>query len=110
MQVVALRNKYVPLNTCKVVCRSFTDASTGMITLNWRLIRPLLVLFCAALLLLYLYTTFLPPEALYNQLFDDEVRDSKKLIRNKRGDKYVKFRQLQGAGFNNQVNPSPLSS
>ena len=75
------------------------------LTLNWRLIRPLLVLFCAILLLFYLYTTFLPPEALYNQLFDAEVRDSKKLIRNERGNKYVKFRQLQGAGFNNQVGP-----
>ena len=78
-----------------------------ILTLNWRLIRPLLVLFCAILLLFYLYTTFLPPEALYNQLFDAEVRDSIKLIRNERGNnKYVKFRQLQGAGFNNQVGPS----
>jgi hypothetical protein len=78
-----------------------------MITVtNWRLIRPLLVLFCATLLLFYLYTTFLPPEALYNQLFDAEVRDSKKLMRNERGYKYVKFRQLQGAGFDNQVSPS----
>jgi hypothetical protein len=73
------------------------------VTLNWRLIRPLFVLFCAILLLFYLYTTYLPPEALYNQLFDAEVRDSKKLIRNERRNKYVKFRQLQGAGFNNQV-------
>lgn len=74
------------------------------VTLHWRLIRRLLVLFCATLLPFYLYTTFLPPKALYNKLFDAEVLDSKKLIRNERGNnKYVKFRQLQGAGFNNQV-------
>ena len=76
------------------------------LNLNWRLIRPLLVLICATLSLFYLYTTYLPPEALYNQLFDDELRDSQKLVRNERGNKYVKFRQLQGAGFNNQVGPS----
>lgn len=73
------------------------------VTLNWRVIRPLLIVFCIALLLFYIYSTFLPPAEVYNQLFDDEVRDSNKLIHNDRGNKYVKFRQLQGAGFNNQV-------
>jgi hypothetical protein len=77
-----------------------------MITLNWRLIRPLLIFFCATLLLFYIYTTYLPPGALYTRLFDAELRNSRKLIHdvNKRDNKYVKFRQLQGAGFNNQVN------
>ncbi|KAF8812923.1 hypothetical protein BYT27DRAFT_7085694 [Phlegmacium glaucopus] len=73
------------------------------ITLNWRLIRPLLILFCLTLLLFYLYTTFLPPGEAYKRLFDAEVQDSKTLIHNERGNRYVKFKQLQGAGFNNQA-------
>ena len=73
------------------------------VTLNWRLIRLLLVLLCLVLSIFYLYPTFLPPRALYNDLFDGEIQDSKKLIHNERGNKYVKFKQLQGAGFNNQV-------
>jgi len=81
------------------------DASMA-ITLNWRLIRPLLILFCITLLLFYIYTTFLPPGEVYNRLFDAEVQDSNKLIHNERSNKYVKFKQLQGAGFNNQVRPS----
>lgn len=112
MQVVTLRNKYVLIRLNKVVLSAsvVTVRRSSMIiasvTLNWRLIRPLLLLFCATLFLCYFYTTFLPPKSIYNQLFDAEVRDSKSLIRNERGYKYVKFRQLQGAGFNNQVNPS----
>ena len=74
--------------------------------INWRFIRPLLVLICAVLLLFHLYTTYLPPVSLYSQLFDAELRDSKALIHDKQGNKYVKFRQLQGAGFDNQVSPS----
>ena len=78
------------------------------VTLNWRLIRPLLILFCITVLIFYTYTAFSPPGELYNQLFEAEVQNSKKLIHNERGHnlKYVKFRQLQGAGFNNQVSPS----
>ena len=73
-----------------------------MIAVNWRLF----ILFCGTLLLFYLYISFLPPDDLYNQLFNTEIQDSQKLTRNERGNKYVKFRQLQGAGFNNQVSPS----
>ena len=77
------------------------------LTPNWRLIRPLLLLLlCIILSLFYLYTAFLPPGEVYSQLFNAELQDSKKLIHNERGNKYVKFRQLQGAGFNNQVHPS----
>ena len=78
---------------------------------KWYLIRLLLLfLFSITLLLIYSYTIFVPPGELYSQLFEAEVQDSKKLIYNERGNKYVKFRQLQGAGFNNQVRPFSLEN
>ena len=74
------------------------------ITLNWPVLKPLLVLLIfASLSLYYIYFTFLPPTSLYSDLFTTESDASKKLIHNELGNKYVKFRQLQGAGFNNQV-------
>jgi len=74
------------------------------ITFNWRILRRLFfALLCIALPLYYLYHSFKPPVALYNDLFNLETESSKSLIHNERGNKYVKFRQLQGAGFNNQA-------
>lgn len=74
------------------------------IPLNRRILRLLaFVLFFFSVFLYFLYVWTRPPLALYNQLFDTETELSKKLIHNERGNRYVKFRQLQGAGFNNQV-------
>jgi hypothetical protein len=53
----------------------------------------------------YIYYTLRPPYALYDGLFQSELKDSQDLIRNTDQRKYVKFKQLQGAGFNNQVRP-----
>ncbi|KAF8971133.1 hypothetical protein BDZ97DRAFT_1341378 [Flammula alnicola] len=74
------------------------------ITVKWHVLRPLfLVLFCIGLLLYYLYLAYRPPTALYTDLFQSEAQISQKLIHNEIGNKYVKFKQLQGAGFNNQA-------
>lgn len=75
------------------------------ITVNWRAVKRLaLVLVCITLpVLYYLYHTFKPPVALYTDLFASEVELSKTVIQTQGKDRYVKFRQLQGAGFNNQV-------
>ncbi|KAJ2912421.1 hypothetical protein MD484_g8000, partial [Candolleomyces efflorescens] len=51
----------------------------------------------------YIYYTLRPPYALYDGLFQSELKDSQDLIRNTGQRKYVKFKQLQGAGFNNQA-------
>ncbi|KDR75020.1 hypothetical protein GALMADRAFT_268566 [Galerina marginata CBS 339.88] len=76
----------------------------AVITLNWRVLRPLLfILFCVSVPVYYLYISSRPPLALYEDLFTSEAEASKNLIHNERGNKYVKFKQLQGAGFNNQA-------
>jgi len=78
---------------------------------NWRIVRPLLFACgCLSFVLYYLYHAFKPPTALYNDLFNSETQVSKNLIHNERGNRYVKFRQLQGAGFNNQVCCAQISS
>ncbi|KAF8160619.1 hypothetical protein B0H34DRAFT_653897 [Crassisporium funariophilum] len=77
---------------------------TATITVNWRLLRPLLcLLVCICLPLYYIRWTFRPPVQVYSNLFMTELEESKKLIHNERSHKFVKFRQLQGAGFNNQA-------
>ncbi|KAF9482256.1 hypothetical protein BDN70DRAFT_801955 [Pholiota conissans] len=74
------------------------------ITLNWRVLRPLLVLLTViSFVLYYLYLAYKPPTILYTDLFQSEAEGSKKLIHNEIGNRYVKFKQLQGAGFNNQA-------
>ncbi|CAA7260580.1 unnamed protein product [Cyclocybe aegerita] len=74
------------------------------ITPNGRVLRPvILVLGCLTFLGYYTYLTSRPPTALYNDLFTSEDEASRKFIHNELGSKYVKFKQLQGAGFNNQA-------
>jgi len=74
------------------------------ITLNWRILRPLLIfLFFSLCSVFYIYHAYRPPTTLYMELVKSELELSRKLIHNERGKKYVKFKQLQGAGFNNQV-------
>lgn len=75
---------------------------------RWRLLRPalLLLLFLTLSALFYIYHTFKPPIHLYNSLFDAEVQSSRNIAAQSKQPntlRYVKFRQLQGAGFNNQV-------
>lgn len=74
------------------------------VTLNQRIIRPLLLFgFALSFVIFYLYVAYRPPIALYADLFEAETKESKALLHNEIGNKYVKFKQLQGAGLNNQV-------
>ncbi|KAH9484955.1 Strobilurin A biosynthesis cluster protein l1 [Psilocybe cubensis] len=75
------------------------------ITINWRAVKRItLFLVCVTLpVLYYLYYTFKPPVALYAELFDAELKASKTVAETRGKDRYVKFKQLQGAGFNNQA-------
>ena len=57
---------------------------------------------CLILFLLYFYLNTRPPYALYNQLDLQELHSSEQLVQSEEK-KYVMFRQLRGAGFNNQV-------
>jgi hypothetical protein len=57
---------------------------------------------CWTLLLVYFYLKTRPPYSLYNQLNSQELGDSELLVKIGRR-KYVMFKQLRGAGFNNQV-------
>ncbi|RDB16754.1 hypothetical protein Hypma_002386 [Hypsizygus marmoreus] len=71
---------------------------------RWRLLRPLLALVIIfSFFISYIFLKSRPSYALYNTLADDEIEASRKLIRNTRNSRYVLFRQLQGAGFNNQA-------
>ncbi|KJA20077.1 hypothetical protein HYPSUDRAFT_142836 [Hypholoma sublateritium FD-334 SS-4] len=74
------------------------------VILNQRIIRPLLLFgFALSFVIFYLYVAYRPPIALYADLFEAETKESKALLHNEIGNKYVKFKQLQGAGFNNQA-------
>ena len=71
---------------------------------RWRLLRPfLLFIIIISLVLSYFFLKSRPNITVYKKLFLQEVAQSRKSIRNTRDAKYVLFRQLQGAGFNNQV-------
>ncbi|KAJ3546603.1 hypothetical protein NMY22_g1988 [Coprinellus aureogranulatus] len=73
------------------------------ITLNLRAIAILVFMTLGISGYIY-YTYYRPPYALYDELFRNELKESQGMIRNKgEGRKYVKFKQLQGAGFNNQA-------
>ncbi|KAJ7218085.1 hypothetical protein GGX14DRAFT_439658 [Mycena pura] len=54
-------------------------------------------------LLYYAYRQLAPPYAVYDALTRSEVQTSLAVIEDPSPKKYVFFRQLQGAGFNNQV-------
>lgn len=71
---------------------------------RWRLLRLVLAfVVLASLLISYLYLKSRPSYALYEALAKHEEAESRRLIRNSPENKYVLFKQLQGAGFNNQV-------
>ncbi|CAL1712936.1 unnamed protein product [Somion occarium] len=62
----------------------------------------LLTIFLLSLVAGYFYRKYRPPYGFYAELARRELTESRRLI-NGFGHKYVKFRQLQGAGFNNQA-------
>ncbi|KAJ6609895.1 hypothetical protein B0H10DRAFT_2063017 [Mycena sp. CBHHK59/15] len=64
---------------------------------------PALLLLAFLLFLYYLYRQLAPPYAIYDAFAQSESRTSFTHINDRNADKYVLFRQLQGAGFNNQV-------
>jgi hypothetical protein len=66
--------------------------------------RYVLVLFVIlALAASYAYLAFRPNYALYDALADLELLSSRQTIANAPHNRYVLFKQLRGAGFNNQV-------
>lgn len=74
------------------------------IFVRWRLLRlPVALIFCASILISYTYLKSRPSYKLYNTLAEQEIQHSRQFIRNNRESKYVLFKQLRGAGFNNQV-------
>lgn len=74
------------------------------IFVRWRLLRlPVALIFCASILISYTYLKSRPSYKLYNTLAEQEIQHSRQFIRNNRESKYVLFKQLRGAGFNNQA-------
>ncbi|KAJ7132771.1 hypothetical protein C8R43DRAFT_1023258 [Mycena crocata] len=70
------------------------------LTITLRLFAFLVLVF----IFLYAYLQFAPPYAIYDALTQSEVAASLALVEDRRNlNKFVLFRQLQGAGFNNQV-------
>ena len=67
--------------------------------------RLLLVVLCSlGLFAGFLYRKYRPPWEFYRGLGTLELNESKSLLAaSGSGERYVKFKQLQGAGFNNQV-------
>jgi hypothetical protein len=73
---------------------------------RWRFLRlALFLLLLASTLVSYIYLSVRPSYALYDKLFSIEQEATADLIQDPKshGARYVFFRQLQGAGFNNQV-------
>lgn len=69
-----------------------------------RLLRPLLgFILLLSLFSSYLYLKSRPSYELYKSLSENEVDQSHKRVQNSKESNYVLFKQLQGAGFNNQV-------
>lgn len=73
---------------------------------RWRLLRLLLaLLLCISLLAAYTFLKSRPSYGLYTALRDSEIKSSGRKIKQADFDRsrYVLFKQLRGAGFNNQV-------
>lgn len=87
----------------------------GLFLNRWRALRLLLALLISfSLLSAYIYLKSRPSYALYHELTRLELQQSQDLVGQldvsaieKR--RYVRFRQLQGAGFNNQVRTALLT-
>ncbi|KAG5653431.1 hypothetical protein H0H81_000433 [Sphagnurus paluster] len=71
---------------------------------RWRLFRVFLIFVVVlSLLVSWIYLKSRPSYTLYNILATHEIAESSRFIRNTPENKYVLFKQLQGAGFNNQA-------
>lgn len=84
----------------------------GLFFTRWRALRLLLALLLSlSLLSAYVYLKSRPSYAFYHEVTRLELQQSQELISQARAhgkQKYVRFRQLQGAGFNNQVRSARL--
>ena len=111
--LVAHNHKYTSANTCCAVISEathrcsvprYTDKCPFIIMFSRaKILRFLLFsISCLTLFLVYYYLNTRPPYALYNQLDSQEIHHSEQLVQFEEK-KYVMFRQLRGAGFNNQV-------
>ncbi|PPQ99760.1 hypothetical protein CVT24_009663 [Panaeolus cyanescens] len=77
---------------------------TVSITFNYRPLKVLfLVVICIGIPAYYVYHVFKPPYEFYRTIGEEELKQSKHFAHNERQSKYVRFKQLQGAGFNNQA-------
>ncbi|KAG7091062.1 hypothetical protein E1B28_010119 [Marasmius oreades] len=65
--------------------------------------RFFLVLVCCTLLVSYGYLSYRPPYRLYTEFTNNEIQIARNFLKDQVNPKFVKFKQLQGAGFNNQV-------
>lgn len=105
----------------KTVFEAFEDEERSVATWNRRLRGFLrramrfrsvarrclfLLLLLVLLFIARLYFNSRPDYALYNTLSSLELATSRQLIADAPSNKYVLFKQLQGAGFNNQVSQS----
>ena len=63
----------------------------------------IVLLFAFTLVAYYAYLASAPNYPLYRSLLDLELISSRQLIANSSHPRYVLFKQLRGAGFNNQV-------
>ncbi|THV05078.1 hypothetical protein K435DRAFT_835028 [Dendrothele bispora CBS 962.96] len=75
-------------------------SSRRRIILRRRVVLLLLLPFTA---LFYLYLANRPPYALYDQLTQKELASAQDFLSRHEDHKFVVFQQLQGAGFNNQI-------
>lgn len=79
---------------------------SGLRLHRWRLLRcTLFGLVVFSILASYIYLSVRPSYALYDQLHQSEVASTNRFLHDPTNDqaKFVVFRQLQGAGFNNQA-------
>ncbi|TFL07545.1 hypothetical protein BDV98DRAFT_647105 [Pterulicium gracile] len=79
---------------------------SGLRLHRWRLLRCALAgLVVFSILASYIYLSVRPSYALYDRLHRSEVESANRFLHDSANDqaKFVVFRQLQGAGFNNQA-------
>ncbi|KAK7045565.1 hypothetical protein VNI00_007397 [Paramarasmius palmivorus] len=67
---------------------------------NWSFLA---LLGCSTILVGFGYFSYRPPYTLYSDLTTDELQAARNFLQEQVDPKFVLFKQLQGAGFNNQV-------
>ena len=81
----------------------FAWARHSKVMMRARTRYSLLLVLLLTLAASYAYLSFRPNYALYDALVDLELLSSRQTIANSSHSRYVLFKQLRGAGFNNQV-------